>query len=87
MKKAESGLTTVELARTVNEKVSTISFWAQQGLLQFHRQNGRKRVFPGPENIARVHYIRQRQSSPVKLAELRSEIGRGRHLPRSGARG
>ncbi|WP_370870814.1 MerR family transcriptional regulator [Bradyrhizobium sp.] len=77
----EKFLSAQQLARKTKERLSTVSFWAQEELLTYQRKNGRTRLFPETETVARVRYIRERQSHPegVLLDEIRKELSQGRH--------
>jgi DNA-binding transcriptional MerR regulator len=81
-------LSTRELAGTVGESEATVSFWARSGLLDFSRRNGRARVFPAAENVARIRFIRAQQRRPevCSLRELRAQILQGKHRPRRQSR-
>jgi DNA-binding transcriptional MerR regulator len=77
----EKLLTAQQLARTVKEPVSTVSFWAQEKLLTYQRKNGRTRLFPATENLSRIKYIRERQSRPegCRLDEIKDELAQNQH--------
>lgn len=77
----EKWLSAQQLARKAKVPLSTVSYWARESLLTYQRKNGRTRLFPEAEAIARIRYIRDRQSRPegVRLDEIRRELGQGRH--------
>jgi DNA-binding transcriptional MerR regulator len=79
----EKYLSAQQLARRARLPLSTVSFWAREEMLTYQRKNGRTRLFPEAETIARIRYIRERQSQPegVRLDEIRKELSQGRHQP------
>ncbi|GEM_PF-2125763 len=58
-----------------------LQHWFRQKLLKFE-YNGRTRLFPKEENLARIRFIcvRRRGDHPVLLDEIRKCIDNGEHL-------
>ena len=70
---ADDGVTLTELAEQTGESTRTLRFYVMQGLLRGPDASGPRARYPS-EHVARVRWIRERQSEGLSLGRIAKDL-------------